>query len=77
MQIIKILSVPREKQQIVIYRTATGNFSFAKRWWVDEIGAYGELGPACGIYDTPVAAEKEARSRIEGLETFEESDSIH
>ena len=47
------------------------------QWWDDEVEDYGQLGPACGIYDSAVTAEKEARLRIEGLDPWEESESLH
>ena len=62
---LKILDVPGRDYQIVIFRASGGAISYAKRWWNTNTGAYGELGPACGLYDSPETAEREAKIRNE------------
>lgn len=75
--IVKILDVPGENVQVVVYRTSTSQFSFAKRWWDNKLGEYGELGPACGLYDSAETAEREARLRTVGLTPLPDKDSFH
>lgn len=74
---IKVIAVPGQAFQIVICKTGSGSFSFAKRWWDSERTEYGELGPICGIYDSAQTAEAEARKRTPGLAEWPNEDSVH
>lgn len=75
--ILKVLSIPDKAFQVVIYRTESGVYSYAKRWWDKEREDYGALGPACGFYDSAATAEEEARRRTEGLDPWESQLSLH
>lgn len=70
-EIVKILESSFLDFQLVIFRSGLTTFTFAKRW-VDRLsGEYGELGPPCGIYDSPEVAEEEARLRNDQVDWLE------
>jgi hypothetical protein len=61
----KHLVSPDGEERVVLTRRADGRFTYHREWRED--GEWGLPGPDCGIFDSLLTAETEARLKIDWL----------
>lgn len=74
-ELIKILNIEGADYRIAILRLRPNQFTFAKQWPCET--GWEEPGPNCGIFESPSAAERNAREKIDLLENWGDPDTTH
>jgi hypothetical protein len=65
--IVKTLVSPNNDERVVIRERRDDYYTFQREFFNIASGNWSDPGPDCGIYDSALGAETEARQRVDWL----------